>query len=162
MSTDEQVDWVGEAPPMMTGGVIPSAQMAVEDRAIMRPESRIERVFIEFMGPSLNSIYAGVHWSERKKQADAGHLAVSLVKIKPFDKPVTLTFQPVAGKRDRIRDCSNYSYAAKIIEDGLVKTGVLEDDSPEFVKGFGIDEPVIDRARYSGMWVLIKEVDCAS
>lgn len=126
----------------------------------VKGDLRVERIFIEYMGPTLNSIYAGVHWSKRNKEAEIGHRAVSLVKVSPFAKPVILTFQPVVGKGGRIRDCSNYSYTAKIIEDGLVQGGVIENDTPEFVQGFAIDAPVVDRSRASGMWVTIKEVDC--
>lgn len=142
---EEQIDWVG-------GNEL---DLCLDDIA----PGRSERIFIEYMGPSTNEIYAGIHWRKRQKQADTGHFAVSLVKAKPFRKPVQLTFQPVVGKGGRVRDCSNYSYTAKIIEDGLVAAGILENDTPEFVKGFAIDEPVIDRTRASGMWVCISEVD---
>ncbi len=116
--------------------------------------------FIPYMGPSLNSIYSGVHWNERKKQADFGHIAckaaIRKAGIKPFDYPVRLTFIPVLGKKARARDCSNYSYAAKIIEDGLVRCGVLQDDSPKYVKSFSISEPVVDRESPSGFKIIIE------
>lgn len=118
-------------------------------------------LFIPYMGPSLNSIYAGVHWSERNKQAKFGHIACKAAcreaGINPFDYPVTLTFIPVLGKGARSRDCSNYSYAAKIIEDGLVRCGILEDDSDKYVRGFSIKGPaIVDRKGVSGFRLIIE------
>lgn len=47
-------------------------------------------------------------------------------------------------------------YTAKLIEDGLVCMGVLKDDSVKWVKRVILEEPIIDRNRQSGMWVLIE------
>ena len=42
---------------------------------------------IPWVGPSMNKIWAGVHWSKRKQYADeahkAVHIAVKMSKIKP-------------------------------------------------------------------------------
>lgn len=115
-------------------------------------------IFIPFMGPSTNKIYAGEHWAKRKKQADLGHSAVKAAGIEPFMRPVHLTFTPVLGKRARARDCSNYSYTVKLIEDGLVAAGVIINDTPDYVKGISIMAPVVNRAKPSGMILYIEEV----
>lgn len=120
---------------------------------------RCESFFVEYMAPSLNSLYAGVHWAVRKKQADKGHLACSSLSIAPFTKPVKLTFTPVVGKRARARDCSNYAYAVKVVEDGLVHAKIIRDDTNEYVKSITINEPVTDRSIESGVWVQIEEVE---
>lgn len=125
---------------------------------IGQSDRRSDHIYVPFMGPSTNSIYAGVHWSKRNEQADEGHLAVKTIRIEPFSKPVRLTFIPIVGKGGKVRDCSNYSYTAKIIEDGLVKAGILKDDTPDWVKGFEVVEPHIDRKQQSGMWVYIEEI----
>jgi hypothetical protein len=120
---------------------------------------RSESFFVEYMAPSLNSLYAGVHWAVRKKQADKGHQACNALPIAPFTKPVKLTFTPVVGKRARARDCSNYAYAVKVIEDGLVHAKIIKDDTNEYVKSITINEPVTDRSIESGVWVQIEEVE---
>lgn len=133
--------------------------LCIDDVPVIgRSNRRSDYIYVPFMGPSTNQIYAGVHWRKRQKQADAGHAAVQGIKLAPYQKPVRLTFIPIIGKGGRARDCSNYSYTAKLIEDGLVKAGILKDDTSEYVKGFEIAEPHIDRTQDSGMWVYIEEV----
>lgn len=81
---------------------------------------------------SSNTIYAGVHWTVRKKQADEIHEMVGwLVKgKKPFDKPVEITCE-FGGRLD----IDNCSYVAKLIVDGLRKNGILKDDTRKYVQG---------------------------
>ncbi|WP_370052431.1 Mor transcription activator family protein [Neptunomonas sp.] len=119
---------------------------------------RTEVLFVPYMGPSLNKIYAGIHWAERKRHSDDGHDACIQLNIEPFVKPVSLIFIPLVGKGDRARDCSNYAYAVKIIEDGLVKSGILKDDNNNYVKSITIEEPTYDRGKASGMKVIISEL----
>ena len=104
---------------------------------------------VEWMGPSLNKIYAGTHWADRKPWADAGHAAVWACvinsKIKPVDKPAHLTFTPhIKGRR---YDATNYALTVKIIEDGLVKEGILKSDTPKHVTGITINAPVKIKTR---------------
>lgn len=120
---------------------------------------RSESFFVAYMAPSLNSLYAGVHWAVRKKQADKGHQACSTLSVAPFIKPVKLTFTPIVGKRARARDCSNYAYAVKVIEDGLVHAKIIKDDTNEYVKSITTNEPVTDRSIESGVWVQIEELE---
>ncbi|WP_286237970.1 hypothetical protein [Neptuniibacter halophilus] len=142
--------------PQFLCGVLPSAQLAAEEQEHQIP--RTESFFVPYMAPSLNAIYAGIHWAKRKKHADAGHQACEPLRITPFYKPVHIIFLPIVGKRAIARDCSNYAYAAKVVEDGLVQAGILQDDTNEFVKSITIEEPVKDRSVESGMWVHIQEV----
>ncbi len=99
---------------------------------------------VEWMGPSLNSVYAGVHWRKRKTWAEDGHLAVMAAvrqaRIKPVIFPVHLTFTPYI--KGRQYDVSNYALTAKIIEDGLVKEGILKADTPRYVRSMTIKAPV--------------------
>ena len=103
---------------------------------------RAETIKVPYIGPSLNSIYAGIHWSKRKKHADAAHMAVkvSCKGINCFSKPVLLDFQPL--HRGRGYDVSNYAYTVKLLEDGLVQCGILEDDTNKFVRGITIHPPI--------------------
>ncbi|MGJ8525198.1 hypothetical protein LMG33818_000906 [Halomonadaceae bacterium LMG 33818] len=117
------------------------------------------QLFVPWLGPSLNSIYAGIHWSKRKKHADAAHWAVKSAVtntgIKRIDSPVGLSFTPVLGKGKRALDCSNYGYAVKLLEDGLVRAGVLADDTNQYVVATCITKPV--RGETTGMLIQIEQ-----
>ena len=80
---------------------------------------------------SLNKIYAGVHWAKRKKDKDEIWLLVrSVVGIqKPLEKPVKIK---MSFNSDL--DVSNHGYLFKLIEDGLVKCGVIQNDSYKYVQ----------------------------
>lgn len=145
--------WGGDEPVLS-----PDEGLVIDDVPVIGRETRADYIYIPFMAPSTNQIYAGVHWRKRQTQAELGHAAVADIALAPYKRPVCLTFIPLIGKGGRARDCSNYSYTAKLIEDGLVKAGILQDDSPAHVKGFEIVEPHIDRTQDSGMWVYIEEV----
>jgi len=118
---------------------------------------RQERVFIPWEGPSLNKIWAGMHWAKRKDIADTGHRACLVARgLKPFIGAVKITFQPVAGPRKRRYDCCNYALTNKVIVDGLVRMKVLTDDWIDNVKGTETLAAV--RGERSGTWVAITEI----
>ena len=73
-------------------------------------------IFMPYLSPLLNSIYAGVHWATRKKHAAAAHRATQIATrgLEPITRPVRLTLQPVLGKGKRRLDCSNYGYTLKL------------------------------------------------
>jgi hypothetical protein len=81
---------------------------------------------------SLNDIYAGVHWTKRKAEADRVHLLVRQaidpdtckVADELVDIVVTVYF------KNRPLDASNIF--AKLYEDAL-KGWLITDDSPEYV-----------------------------
>ena len=83
----------------------------------------------------LNAIYAGKHWSLRKKDSDYWHRLVHNellrqgVRKNLYQKPVVITFY----WNDRL-DCSNHAYMGKMIEDAL-KGWVISDDSRKYVRG---------------------------
>ncbi len=86
---------------------------------------------------SSNSIYGGMHWSKRKKIADEFHNVVfytvkneRVEKIKEYPVHVYYLFT-LKGRR---MDVLNTSFLAKLLEDGLVRSGILKDDSQEYVK----------------------------
>ena len=115
--------------------------------------------FMPVMPPSTNSIYAGTHWSKRKKWADSIHALVKnmTMGVAPFTVPVEIMIRPVIGKGCIARDTSNYSYALKLIEDGLVASGVIAGDESDKVYDVHILKPVTDRKRPAGINVLIRE-----
>lgn len=101
----------------------------------------------------LNKIYSGVHWAQRKKQADHIHALVRSELMRQGIRPRIIT-GPVElwlWYNSRL-DVTNHGYLTKLIEDAL-KGYVIEDDSRKYVKGV-----------YQGFWdgegikVEIKEV----
>jgi hypothetical protein len=80
---------------------------------------------------SANAFYAGMHWSKRKKLADLYHAALIEHRAKRFKTPAHLTF--TFTFKGRPLDASNTFAMAKMLEDGLVRWGILPDDNPDCV-----------------------------
>jgi hypothetical protein len=82
---------------------------------------------------STNAIYAGIHWRKRKSHKDQMLLAcIGMKQLKPVDKPVDIRMDFYF--KSHALDSSNCSYLAKLLEDCLVKYGVLKDDSRKYVR----------------------------
>ena len=83
---------------------------------------------------SWNKMYAGLHWSKRKAEADRVHLAVRAVldpACDTFENPVEITVRAYFKNQREQLDASNI--AAKIYEDGLIGW-LIKDDTPEYVR----------------------------
>lgn len=119
-----------------------------------------QMVFVEFLGGSTNHSNGRKHWSQRHREAKRGYwqtkLAVTKNSIAAENEVVDLVFVPQVGKGGRRLDCTNYSHTAKIIEDGLVKAGVIPGDEPWHVESVLITAPIRDWSRPQGMWVIIQ------
>ena len=79
----------------------------------------------------LNKIYSGVHWNIRSKDKDyIATLVRSIIGMKkPFKNPVSIKMAFNSGL-----DVSNHGYIFKLIEDALVKCGVIQNDSYKYVQ----------------------------
>lgn len=106
----------------------------------MKRRQRIQKVEVSWLGPSSNKLFGRGHWRERKDWNDTGHeqtyLAVLEQKIERVNYRVDLEFFPYMAGSGALRDSGNNSLSAKIIEDGLVRAGILVDDSPKYVRKF--------------------------
>lgn len=94
------------------------------------------------MKVSTNEIYAGKHWTHRNKIKNFYRLickqAIRSQGIKPMTSfPVRVSFSFVF--KSRLFDCSNCSFLAKVIEDSIVKEGLLPDDSPKYIRPMILD-----------------------
>ncbi len=102
----------------------------------------------------LNAIYAGMHWSKRKRLADDWRWIVkdainkSGIDQKIFDVPVSI--EMYFNSR---MDCSNHALLVKLIEDGL-KGVLIADDGPKYVK-----QIIITLFDGDGILVKIKEAE---
>lgn len=103
-------------------------------------------LIIPIAAPSLNAWYSQGHWSHRKRIADAFHKAIWVVckkdKIQPITqypvKIITRSFY----KKKRQFDTINCATANKLCEDGLVRAGILKNDTPEYVSGHEVLCPI--------------------
>lgn len=81
---------------------------------------------------STNDIYAGMHWSKRKKLADLYHRSLIEYRNSPkVQYPVEISY--VFSFKGRLLDCDNCSYMAKLLKDGLRHWQIITDDSPQYV-----------------------------
>lgn len=92
---------------------------------------------IPLTAPSLNKFLGRSHWSKRHEITTLWYqeilIAVRKNKIKPITKfPVNIRTQSFF-KDNRPRDRSNWITANKFGVDGLVRCGILPDDSGEYV-----------------------------
>jgi chromosome condensin MukBEF complex kleisin-like MukF subunit len=84
---------------------------------------------------STNKIYAGTHWTTRTKHKELFYYELLKQKknlSKAQNYPLELTF--IFRFKSKPLDSSNCSYMAKMIEDCIVKLGVIESDTIKFVK----------------------------
>lgn len=86
---------------------------------------------------STNAVYAGMHWSKRKDLADLYHRCLVehrdlRVKEYPVDVFYTFTF------KGKMLDPSNTSFMQKMLEDGMVKLGILAGDTAKYISGIHI------------------------
>ncbi len=85
---------------------------------------------------STNKIYESRHWSERSKlknQYRDYYVALLKKGLTPVIKyPVKITY--TCSFKGVALDSTNISYMCKLWEDCMVKAGILEDDSPKYVR----------------------------
>ena len=81
---------------------------------------------------SLNAIYSGAHWYKRHEIKE-GYKALThklFAELKErygaFDEPCEIAFD-FSGTR--IFDCDNHAFMGKMIQDCLVKAGIITDDT---------------------------------
>lgn len=91
---------------------------------------------MEFLLPekiSANAIYAGIHWSKRKRIKDLyrQYMLQYKGKFTIESYPIGISYD-FTFRRSPL-DSSNCFLLIKIIEDSLIHINLLEDDSPKFV-----------------------------
>lgn len=97
----------------------------------------------------LNKLYAGVHWSKRKHQAEQIHglvqttLKQKRIPRKMFSKPVSVRI----SYNSRL-DIDNHGYLSKLIIDGL-KGYLIEDDRRKYIRA-------LHQCFWSGEGVLVE------
>lgn len=100
----------------------------------------------------LNKIYAGVHWAVRSKDKENMRLLVrSVVGLRQaYKKSVHLKM----SFKSRL-DVSNHAYLFKLIEDSLVKCGLLKDDTDKYVGKITLEK----QKEFDGVIVEVEEME---
>lgn len=86
---------------------------------------------------STNSIYSGKHWRTRAKHKKDLLEVFKDLKVEPFDNPVDIHMDFYL--KGRTLDSSNCSYLFKLVEDCLVKSGFIVDDTLKYVKKISME-----------------------
>lgn len=99
---------------------------------------------------STNQSYAGIHWTKRKAIKDSV-LSIVFGVCRPVLKvdsyPVDIRYRYVF--KTRALDTLNTAIISKMLEDALCSIGVLEDDSPHFVKRSILEVDVLPKEKRS-------------
>jgi hypothetical protein len=129
---------------------------------------REERIFIPYIGLSLNVLLGHpkgrfVYSGEKKRLGDAMTYA-GINRIKPFDKPIEIWFFPLvvpnkSGHIPKAFDCLNFGVSYKILEDWLVKCGILKNDTREFVYAAHNMRSDLAPDGIAGIWMVMREVE---
>lgn len=82
----------------------------------------------------MNAIYAGMHWKKRGELAELYHMEMLPLKgkLKVTEYPVVITYD--WHFKGNPLDTLNCAFMSKMIEDGMVHAGVLEDDDTKYVR----------------------------
>ena len=83
---------------------------------------------------SLNRLYSGIHWAKRVQLKDLYHSFIRFQRLEPQELtyPVEITY--TFTWKTRGLDSTNCAFMVKMLEDGLVLTGVLQGDGPKHVR----------------------------
>lgn len=98
----------------------------------------MKRTF-EILGrfPSLNEFYRMERYEQNRVKKECDELvawSAKAAKIKPYDRRVMLHFLWV--EPNRRRDLDNIAFGKKFVQDGLVKAGILRNDTHHEIAGF--------------------------
>lgn len=95
----------------------------------------------------LNEFYRAHRHQQAKMKRDAEARVVEAARAAGLKPCKGRVFYRVTWyEQNRRRDLDNVAFGKKFIQDGLVKAGILENDSAEYVAGFS-DHFELDRER---------------
>lgn len=98
--------------------------------------------------PGLNQYVAAISYNRyaggavKRESTDFVYMCCMSQNIVAYTDPVTITFKWYM--KNRKKDLDNVCFGKKFILDGMVKAGVLVNDTQEYIKGF-TDEFYIDK-----------------
>lgn len=106
----------------------------------------------------MNKIYSGMHWRRRKELADLYHEEVLELKgkIKVTKYPVEIFYDWYWPNNPL--DSLNCAFMSKMIEDGLVHVGVLEDDSAKYVRRSVLQTQKSDKYEHATVVITLSSI----
>lgn len=102
---------------------------------------------------STNSIYAGIHWSERKKHKDL--FLWSMIGMKKLNYVNKCELEFDFEFKGKPLDASNCSYLVKLCEDCLVHYKIIPDDNYNIVKSIKMTS---NKGKQDKVKITIKEI----
>lgn len=118
----------------------------------------MQKLNITGIPPTLNEVRRMHHMVQaqhKKRWEQIVQIETKVQKLQPVTKPAIITYR-FHFKDERRRDPDGYAYSAKAIQDGLVKSGILQDDNFKFVKELRIAEG--ERRKTAGITIEIEEL----
>ncbi len=117
--------------------------------------------FIPVRFPSLNEYIGAMnrnrYLGNKMKQENTDLVSIAATGVKKFDKPVNISF--IYYEPNNRRDVDNVVFAKKFILDGLVRAGVLQDDSQKWVRDITDSVKVTKIPHKVGVYVRLEEVN---
>ena len=89
---------------------------------------------------SLNEFYKMTPMDQHKVKRSADNTVAwcaKAAKVRPYDKPIR--YHVLWVEQNRRRDLDNVAFAKKFIQDGLVKAGIIRNDTHHEIVGFSDD-----------------------
>ena len=86
---------------------------------------------------SLNEFYRMNPYEQarEKRQSDeAVYWSIKQARIRPRNNPIR--YHVLWVEQNRKRDLDNIAFGKKFIQDGMVKAGIIKNDSHTYIKGF--------------------------
>jgi len=116
----------------------PLSVRLVEDLDTSEPQPKSQLFKVPDIGPSLNE-YDRAHYTRRKGWVDRWHRLVSVEAKRQgltpvVQYPVQVVVECYFGDGRKRFDWDNLSPTPKLIQDGLVHAGILENDSAKYVE----------------------------
>ena len=87
--------------------------------------------------PSLNEFYTASHFAQGKMKRDCDDLvawSAKAARVAPYHVPIR--YHVLWVEPNHKRDLDNVAFAKKFIQDGLVKAGILHNDTHHEIVGF--------------------------
>lgn len=85
---------------------------------------------------SLNEFYRLHHYAQAKTKADSEARIIAAIRAANIKPVKRCTYSVLWVEPNKKRDLDNVAFAKKFIQDALVKAGIIENDTAEFIAGF--------------------------
>lgn len=85
---------------------------------------------------SLNEFYRLHHYAQGKTKAEHEQRVIEAAKSAGIKPVARCTYSVLWIEQNHRRDLDNVAYGKKFIQDGLVKAGIIPNDTADYIAGF--------------------------